>query len=153
MTTISPRKKRLVAHFTDGTRVCDLVWFNSVNYVRENLHPRKKYVVFGKPRVFNGRIQFSHPDIDDADKIQLNDMGMQPYYTTTEKMKKAGLTSRSIERLTKTLLAKMSTPLSETLPPLHHRAPAPHQPRRRRPSHPLPQDHRRRAPCRDASEV
>ena len=117
MTTISPRKKRLVAHFTDGTGVCDLVWFNSVNYVRENLHPRKKYVVFGKPGVFNGRIQFSHPDIDDADKIQLNDMGMQPYYTTTEKMKKAGLTSRSIERLTKTLLAKMSTPLSETLPP------------------------------------
>ena len=116
-TTLSPRKKRLVAHFSDGTGVCDLVWFNGVKYVRESLHARKKYVVFGKPGVFNGRFQFTHPDIDEADKIQLNDMGMQPYYNTTEAMKRAGLTSRTIEKLTKTLIGKMTTPLAETLPP------------------------------------
>ena len=40
---------------------------------------------------------------------------MQPYYNTTEKMKKAGLTSRSVERLTKTLIEKL-LPLPETLP-------------------------------------
>lgn len=54
--------------------------------------------------------------MDEADKIELNDMGMQPYYITTEKMKKAGLTSRTVERMTKTLIAKMTVSLEETLP-------------------------------------
>lgn len=115
-TTIGPRKKRLVARFSDGTAVCELVWFNSTKYVRDNLHPHTRYVVFGKPGLFNGRIQFSHPEMDEADKIELNDMGMQPYYITTEKMKKAGLTSRAVERMTKTLIAKMTVSLEETLP-------------------------------------
>lgn len=48
-TTIGPRKKRLVARFSDGTAVCELVWFNSTKYVRDNLHPHTRYVVFGKP--------------------------------------------------------------------------------------------------------
>lgn len=115
-TTIGPRKKRLVARFSDGTAVCELVWFNSTKYVRDNLHPHTRYVVFGKPGLFNGRIQFSHPEMDEADKIELNDMGMQPYYITTEKMKKAGMTSRAVERMTKTLIAKMTVSLEETLP-------------------------------------
>jgi len=42
-------------------------------------------------------------------------MGLQPYYNTTEKMKKSGLNSRSVERLTKTLVEKLP-PLPETLP-------------------------------------
>ena len=42
---------------------------------------------------------------------------MQPYYVTTEKMKNMGLNSRAIERLTKSMLENMSTPLPETLPP------------------------------------
>ncbi len=115
-TVLSPRRKRLVARFSDGTAVCELVWFNNVKYVKSSLAPRKRYVLFGKPSVFNGRIQFSHPEMDEADKIELNEMGMQPYYSTTEKMKKAGLTSRTMEKLTKTLLSKLVTPLRETLP-------------------------------------
>ena len=114
---VSPRKKRLVAHFTDGQTICDLVWFNGVSFAAQNYIIGREYIVFGKPGVFNGRIQFTHPDLDDAAQLQLNDMGMQPYYVTTERMKKAGLTSRSIEKLTKTLLAKLATPLEETLPP------------------------------------
>ncbi len=113
----SPRKKRLVAHFTDGTTICDLVWFNGVSYAAKTYLIGKEYVVFGKPGVYNGRIQFTHPDLDDASQLQLNDMGMQPYYVTTERMKKAGVTSRSVEKLTKTLIGKLSQPLPETLPP------------------------------------
>lgn len=113
---LSARKKRLVAHFTDGTTICDLVWFNGVTYAAKTYMIGKEYIVFGKPGVYGGRIQFTHPDIDDASQLQLNDMGMQPYYVTTERMKKAGMTSRAVEKLTKTLLAKLP-PLPETLPP------------------------------------
>ena len=116
-TETGKRRKRVIAHFTDGHGICDLVWFNGTKYVYQNYQLNREYVVFGKPAVFNGRFQFSHPDIDDAAQLQLNDMGMQPFYITTEKMKKAGITSRAMEKLTKTLIGKLSEPLEETLPP------------------------------------
>ena len=111
------RKKRLVAHFSDGTGVADLVWFSGVKYATEQYKVGVEYVVFGKPSVYGGRYQFAHPDIDRADELQLSQMGMQPYYNTTEKMKKAGLTSRSLEKITKSTLERMTQPLAETLPP------------------------------------
>lgn len=116
-TETGKRRKRVIAHFTDGHGICDLVWFNGTKYVYQNYQLNREYVVFGKPAVFNGRFQFFHPDIDDAAQLQLNDMGMQPFYITTEKMKKAGITSRAMEKLTKTLIGKLSEPLEETLPP------------------------------------
>lgn len=112
-----PRRKRLVAHFTDGTGIVDLVWFQGVQYAAKTYKVEREYIVFGKPTVFNGRYQFAHPDIDDASTLQLSEMGMQPYYVTTEKMKKAGMQSQAIERLEKTLLEKLPSPLPETLPP------------------------------------
>lgn len=111
------RKKCIVAHFSDGHGVCDLVWFNGIQYIYKNYKIGKEYVVFGKPGFYNGRFQFTHPDIDDASQLQLNDMGMQPFYVTTEKMKNASLSSRAIEKLTKTLISKLVSPLEETLPP------------------------------------
>ena len=113
----TPRKKRLVAHFYDGTGVADLVWFSGIKYASQQYKEGVEYIVFGKPSVYGGRYQFAHPDIDKAADLQLSQMGMQPYYMTTEKMKKAGLTSRSIEKITKSMLEKMSEPLRETLPP------------------------------------
>ncbi len=111
------RKKRLVAHFSDGTGVVDLVWFSGVKYAAQQYKVNTDYVVFGKPTVYGGRYQFAHPDIDKASDLQLSQMGMQPYYITTERMKKAGLTSRSIEKITKSTLERMPSPMAETLPP------------------------------------
>ena len=114
---VGKRRKRIVAHATDGHGTCDIVWFNGTKYIYQNYQINKEYIIFGKPTYYNGRFQFSHPDIDDASQLQLNDMGMQPFYITTEKMKKAGITSRAMEKLTKTLISKLTTPLDETLPP------------------------------------
>ena len=114
---MGPRRQRVVAHFSDGTAIMDLVWFNGGKFIKQNYKIGKEYLVFGRPSVYNNRIQVQHPDIDDASKVDTSAMGMQPYYNTTEKMKKAGLTSRSIERLTKTLLEKLMTPLTETITP------------------------------------
>jgi ATP-dependent DNA helicase RecG len=117
------RKERVVAHFSDGTGVCDLTWFNGGKYAKQNYRIGTEYLVFGKPTVFNNRINITHPDIDEASKVDTSAMGMQPYYNTTEKMKNAGLATRAVERLTKTLIEKLP-PLPETLPtfitsPLH----------------------------------
>lgn len=114
--SIGPHRKRLVAHFSDGSGVMDLTWFAGTKWVTKQYKVNTEFIVFGKPGVFNGRIQIVHPDIDAVENLQLNDMGMQPYYTTTEKMKKMGLTSRTIERLTKSMLEHLTKPFVETLP-------------------------------------
>ena len=114
---MSARKERVVAHFTDGTgKVMDLTWFNGGKYAKQSYKIGTEYVIFGRPNVFNGRINVTHPDIDAADKLELSAMGMQPYYNTTEKMKKSGLNSRAIERLTKSLIDIIKDPLPETIP-------------------------------------
>ena len=111
------RKKRIVGHFSDGHGVVDLVWFQGAQYIYKNYPIGKELIVFGRPTVYGGRYQFAHPDIDDACQLQLSDMGMQPYYMTTERMKKAGINSRAMEKMTKTLVTKLPETLPETLPP------------------------------------
>ena len=111
------RKKRIVGHFSDGHGVVDLVWFQGAQYIYKNYPIGKELIVFGRPTVYGGRYQFAHPDIDDASQLQLSEMGMQPYYMTTERMKKAGINSRAMEKMTKTLVTKLPETLPETLPP------------------------------------
>lgn len=113
---MGPRKERVVAHFSDGTGVMDLTWFNGGQYAKKTYRIGTEYVVFGRPTVFGGRINVVHPDIDPADSMELSSMGLQPYYSTTEIMKKKGITSRVMERLTKTLVEKLREQLPETLP-------------------------------------
>ena len=112
---IGKRNKMLVAHFSDGYGVVDLVWFRSAQYIIKSYKVGTEYIVFGKPSAYNGRFRFSHPDIDDASKLQISEMGMQPFYGLTENMKKRGYTSRSIERITRNLVSILP-PLPETLP-------------------------------------
>ena len=112
---IGKRNKMLVAHFSDGYGVVDLVWFRSAQYIIKSYKVGIEYIVFGKPSAYNGRFQFAHPDMDDASKLQISEMGMQPFYGLTENMKKRGYTSRSIERITRNLVSILP-PLPETLP-------------------------------------
>ena len=113
---MGPRRERVVAHFTDGRNLMDLTWFNGGKYARTHYKIGTQYIVFGKPTLFNGRINVVHPDIDPAEEMQLSGMGMQPYYSLTEKMKKAGFTLRSMERLMRNLMDMIKDPLPETLP-------------------------------------
>ena len=112
---IGKRNKMLVAHFSDGYGVVDLVWFRSAQYIIKSYKVGTEYIVFGKPSAYNGRFRFAHPDIDDASKLQISEIGMQPFYGLTENMKKRGYTSRSIERITRNLVSILP-PLPETLP-------------------------------------
>ena len=109
------RQRRLVAHFSDGTGVVDLVWFQGIKYLMGRYKAHEEYIVFGKPTVFNGRINVAHPDIDPAKELTLSIMGLQPYYNTTEKMKRAGLNSHALEKLMNNAFALLQGTLPETL--------------------------------------
>lgn len=111
------RGRRLIAHFTDGTGFVDLVWFQGIKYLLNRYKVHKEYLVFGKPTVFNGRINIAHPDIDAAEEIQSSNLGLQPYYNTTEKMKRSMLNSHAIEKMMAAVVKLIQDPIPETLSP------------------------------------
>lgn len=121
------RQRRMIGHFSDGTGVVDLVWFQGIKFLKGKYDTLKEYLVFGKPTVFNGRINIAHPDIDEISELQLSSIGLQPYYNTTEKMKRSFLNSQAIEKLVHTLLSRLHEPMEETLSPsilkAHHLMP------------------------------
>ena len=108
-------RERLTADLHDGTGRMQLVWFAGTKWVRERLKPNVPYTVIGKPTTFNGEWQMTHPEFEvsvaDADAA----IKYLPVYNTTDKMKRAGLGTRAIARLTEVLVGSI-TPLPETLP-------------------------------------
>ena len=121
------RQRRLTAHFSDGTGVVDLVWFQGIKYILGKYKLHEEYIIFGKPTVFNGRINLAHPDVDKTDDLKLSSVGLQPYYNTTEKMKRSSLNSHAIEKMMSAVVQQLREPLPETLSPAilteHHLMP------------------------------
>ena len=110
------RKHRLTGHFWDGEMFLDVTWFHGIKYIKQSVKLRRDYILFGRPGVYGGRLSIIHPDLDKPESMTLSKMSMQPYYSTTERMKKAGMTSRSLENFTSALFSKLTWTLPETLP-------------------------------------
>lgn len=123
------RGSRLVAHFSDGTGVVDLVWFQGAKYVLGKYKLHEEYIVFGKPSLFGGRVNIAHPEMERADAQQLSSMGLRPYYHTTERMKRNYLDSTAIEKMMATVVRQGLEGMAETLPAYliaeHHLMPLP----------------------------
>lgn len=111
------RGKRLIARFTDGTGVIDLVWFKGLNYIKDKYVIGQEYIVFGKPTEFAQSYNIVHPEIDPVSQEGQVASGLTPFYNTTEKMKKSFLNSRAIQDLEYTLLSNLNFQIPETLPP------------------------------------
>jgi len=109
-------KSRLVAQFTDGTGVIDLIWFRGHKWIPEQFKPGIEYVVFGKPTRFKNSINLIHPDIDDVSKIKTLSTRLQPVYSTSEKLKNNYITTKTIQKFVQTLFQLLSGKIAETLP-------------------------------------
>lgn len=110
------RKHHLTGHFWDGEMFLDVTWFHGIRFIKQSVKLRRDYILFGRPGVYGGRLSVIHPDLDKPESMTLSKMSMQPYYSTTERMKKAGMTSRSMEIFTSALFSKLTWTLPETLP-------------------------------------
>ena len=100
------RKKRLIATLYDESGRIELIWFQNINWIRKSLVEGSRYVVFGKVANFNGYYNISHPEIE-ALNSETNIPGMQPVYSTTEKLRIRGITNRSFAKLTQALFEKI----------------------------------------------
>ena len=112
------QKKRLVARLTDETGSIELVWFQSLKWVDENVTKGKVYIVFGKPNVFNGSFSISHPDLENYPRpaTKTGNLRLQPVYNSTEKLKKFFLDSKGIQKLVTIIVEQQLSEVKETLP-------------------------------------
>lgn len=110
------RKKRLVAHFTDGTGFIDLVWFQGARFIEDKYRINLPYIVFGKPTMFGDKFNIPHPDIDPYISEDERPSGLMPYYNTTEKMKNHYLNSKAIQKIMAAAFTSVIRNLGETLP-------------------------------------
>ncbi len=110
-------KQRLVAVFTDGRDTIELVWFKGINFILDKYKVGTEYVVFGKPGFFNAKFNLQHPDIDLPSQLPPPEqMGLQPFYNTTEKMKNSFLNSKTIQKIIFPLLQSIKSGIPESLP-------------------------------------
>ncbi|WP_028295914.1 ATP-dependent DNA helicase RecG [Olivibacter sitiensis] len=113
------RSRRLVGKFRDDTGLIELVWFQAIKWMQDHLEIGKAYVVYGKPTLFGGAINITHPEIESYGRQQMSVTGnqsLQPVYSSTEKLKKHFLDSKGIQRLQETLLSVIGNVIEESLP-------------------------------------
>lgn len=114
----SGRVSRLVMTFRDSSGETELVFFQGLKWIREKVQVGREYIVFGKPNLFQGKYNFTHPDIEPAEEeIQVQQEPLQPYYSTSEKLKSRGFTPKNFVRIMRTLLSQVYQAIPETLSP------------------------------------
>ncbi len=112
------RAKRLTGTLRDETGSIELVWFQAVQWLERSLHVGKEYVVFGRAAAFNGRFNFTHPEMEEvtAENTQ-SARTFDPVYPSTDKLTQKGLDAKGLRKLLRTLLDGLArTEVPETLP-------------------------------------
>ncbi len=101
-------KKRLTATLYDKTGRVELIWFQGISYIKKGIQPNTVYNVFGKLSYFNSLPTISHPEIEQYNPAAPVIKGMQPVYSTTEKLKSKGLSNRAFAKVLQSLWEKLS---------------------------------------------
>jgi len=110
-----PRKKRLLVTAIDDTGTVQLVWFKGVKWIKSAIKAGEQYVVFGKPSLYGGTLNFNHPEIELEEKNKNKIGNLQPVYHSTEKLSSFGLQSKGIENLMRNLLPQVLNFIPPTL--------------------------------------
>lgn len=111
------KSKRLTAILSDETGKIELVWFKSLKWVKSSIKPGTKYIVYGKPTIYQKHFNIVHPEMEELlDDTLKNLSGFQSVYSTTEKLINKGFTSRAIFKLQKTLCLQLQNKVKEFLP-------------------------------------
>ncbi len=110
-------RQRLVGLFADESGTLEIVWFKGIGWAQGNYKTDVEYVVFGKPNVFNRRINLVHPDIEEnATADSKINSSLESAYLTTEPMKKAYINSKFIHKTQYGLLKLVYNQTEESLP-------------------------------------
>ena len=111
------RTKRLVGELKDATGSLDLVWFKPPQFLLKTLKNGQVYQVFGKASRFGDRYSIAHPEISKlSNPSEVKGLGIEPIYSSTEKLQKAGLSQRIIKEGLRKMVTAVDFGLAENLP-------------------------------------
>ena len=111
--------KRMSALVSDGSGEMEMVFFKGIKWMYEKLKSGGEYIFFGKPSTFNGKVNMVHPEVDAVTReTSMTGKGatMTGVYTSTEKLKNAGVTGKVMNRLMDAALNRGLQYMKETLP-------------------------------------
>lgn len=107
---------RLCVTVADGSGQMELVFFKGIKYMFSRLQPGKSFIFFGKPSLFNGRLNMVHPEVDDIQQTGQQPGTMTGIYPSTEKLKNAGITGKVMNKIMASALQAVTGTVTETLP-------------------------------------
>lgn len=112
------RTTRMVGAFQDEHGgLMEVVWFRGISWIKANIKTNVEYVLFGKPGIFNNKIQMTHPEIElYADFSKPLKGGLEGVYNTTEKLKARKIDSRAIRKMQEAVLPQALPYVNETIP-------------------------------------
>ena len=125
--------KRMSVWVADRSGEMEMVFFKGIKWMYEKLRPGTAWVFFGKPQVFNGRMNIVHPEVDPLPvNTQSGQQGgsgtaasgtgmaaggtMVGVYPSTEKLKNAGVTGKVMSKIMEAAVSKGLSDERETLP-------------------------------------
>ena len=109
------RAKRYIANFTDETGSIELIWFKGIKWIKDKFSSKKEYLIYGKPSLYNGKINIMHPEVSElAPEVQTG-AHLQAVYHSSEKLASIGLTTKGIQRIIKTLITQVHTVIPEMI--------------------------------------
>ena len=132
--------KRMSVWVSDGTGEMEMVFFKGIKWMFEKLKPGTEWGFFGKPQLFNTRINVVHPEVDAAPQNvggqqvgrtqvggqqvggqqvggqQVGGGSLTGVYTSTEKLKNAGVTGKVMNKIMEAALSKGLIAERESMP-------------------------------------
>ena len=112
--------KRMSVLVSDGTGYMEMVFFKGIKWMHSKLKAGDEYIFFGKPSIFNGRLNMVHPEVDPAAGQQASGSMMENtmtgVYPSTEKLRNGGITGKVMSRLMENALKTALPAIEEILP-------------------------------------
>lgn len=108
--------KHLSVIVDDGSGTLELVFFKGVKWTFDKLVPGAEFLFFGKPQLFNGRLNMVHPEVDAPQSGSMVQGGLTGVYPSTEKLKNGGVTGKVMCKLQSAALSLCLQEIRETMP-------------------------------------
>ncbi|MBQ6254645.1 MAG: ATP-dependent DNA helicase RecG [Bacteroidales bacterium] len=110
--------KRLSVLVRDSSGEMELVFFKGIKYTYDRLKPGSVFLFFGRPSVFNGKLNMVHPEIDNPPSegtVSFSGV-LTGVYNSTDKLRNGGVTGKVMNKLVAEAIDLAIGDVEETLP-------------------------------------
>lgn len=110
-------KKRLIATFEDRTGELEVLWFQRAKDIEQWIVLGKPYLIYGKLQDFRGKYNIVHPEIEELSQEKTVSTGLEPVYSSSEKLVIRGLDSKGRRKIMQQLITQLRpNDIPENLP-------------------------------------